>query len=50
MILLMKYQDDMPIRDIAGLFGKTESAIKMQIMRAKARAQKLRTEFEPVQE
>jgi RNA polymerase sigma factor (sigma-70 family) len=38
-ILLMKYLDDMPIKDMAQLFGKTESAIKMQILRAKHRAQ-----------
>lgn len=34
-ILLMKYMDDMSIKDIADFFHKTESAIKMQIMRAK---------------
>lgn len=38
-ILLMKYMDDMSIRDIADFFQKTESAIKMQIMRAKQKAQ-----------
>ena len=37
-ILLMKYQDDLSIRDIAGALNKTESAIKMQIMRAKGKA------------
>lgn len=37
-ILLMKYQDDMSIRDISAVLDKTESAIKMQIMRAKGRA------------
>lgn len=40
-ILLMKYIDDMSIRDIGALLGKTESAIKMQIMRAKHRSQAL---------
>ncbi|RME97776.1 MAG: sigma-70 family RNA polymerase sigma factor [Bacteroidetes bacterium] len=41
-ILLMKYQDGESIKDIAAHFGKTESAIKMQIKRAKERARKLR--------
>ena len=41
-ILLMKYQDGDPIRDIAERFGKTESAIKMQIKRAKERARDMR--------
>jgi len=34
-ILLMKYQDQMSIRDISGVLDKTESAIKMKIKRAK---------------
>lgn len=38
-ILMMKYIDDMQIRDIASILQKTESAIKMQIMRSKQRAQ-----------
>jgi RNA polymerase sigma factor (sigma-70 family) len=38
-VLLMKYMDDMSIKDIADFFQKTESAIKMQIMRAKMKAQ-----------
>ena len=38
-ILLMKYMDDMSIKEIADFFQKTESAIKMQIMRAKQKAQ-----------
>jgi RNA polymerase sigma factor (sigma-70 family) len=37
-ILQMKYQDDMSIREISEGLGKTESAIKMQILRAKSRA------------
>lgn len=37
-ILLMKYQDDMSIKDISEGIGKTESAVKMQIMRAKMKA------------
>lgn len=41
-ILLMKYQDDMSIREIAGTLSKTESAVKMKIKRAKAKAKKLK--------
>ncbi len=41
-ILLMKYQDDMSIKEIAGILGKTESAVKMRIKRAKAKAQHFR--------
>lgn len=37
-VLLMKYQDDMSIRDIAGILQKSESAIKMKIKRAKHKA------------
>jgi len=40
-ILMMKYIDDMSIKEIGDLLGKTESAIKMQIMRAKHRSQAL---------
>lgn len=42
MVLLMKYQDEMPIKEIAALTEKSESAVKMQLLRAKERAQKLR--------
>ncbi|MCA0235303.1 MAG: sigma-70 family RNA polymerase sigma factor [Bacteroidetes bacterium] len=38
-ILMMKYIDDLQIKEIGDVQGKTESAIKMQIMRAKQRAQ-----------
>ena len=41
MILLMKYQDDMSIRDISEVLDKTESAVKMKIKRAKHKAQEL---------
>lgn len=44
-ILLMKYQDDMSIKEIADILDKTESAIKMQIKRAKERAQKVKREL-----
>jgi RNA polymerase sigma-70 factor (ECF subfamily) len=40
-ILLMKYQDDLSIKEIAELTGKTESAVKMKIKRAKEKAQEL---------
>jgi RNA polymerase sigma factor (sigma-70 family) len=40
-ILMMKYIDDLSIRDIADVLGKSESAIKMQIMRAKQKAQQI---------
>ena len=38
-VLLMKYQDDMSIKDIAEVLSKSESAIKMKIKRAKHKAQ-----------
>lgn len=38
MILFMKFQDDMSITDIASALGIGESASKMRIKRAKARA------------
>jgi RNA polymerase sigma factor (sigma-70 family) len=41
MILLMKYQDDMSIKEIADILEKTESAIKMKIKRAKHKAQEI---------
>ncbi|HAD13988.1 MAG TPA: sigma-70 family RNA polymerase sigma factor [Saprospirales bacterium] len=40
-ILNMKYIDDMSIKEIGDVLDKTESAIKMQIMRAKIRAQSI---------
>ncbi len=44
-ILMMKYIDDMQIKEIGDVLGKTESAIKMQIMRAKQRAQIIHEEL-----
>ncbi len=44
-ILLMKYQDEMSIKEIADILDKTESAIKMKIKRAKAKAQETKREF-----
>lgn len=41
MIILMKYQDDMSIKEIAETIDKTESAVKMKIKRAKHKAQEL---------
>lgn len=41
-ILLMKYQDGMSIKEIAELLGKTESAVKMRIKRAKEKAKYLK--------
>jgi RNA polymerase sigma factor (sigma-70 family) len=38
LILLMKYQDDMSIKEIAESIKKTESAVKMKIKRAKHKA------------
>lgn len=38
-VLLMKYQDEMTIKEIAEILDKTESAIKMKIKRAKVKAQ-----------
>ncbi|MBC7775809.1 MAG: sigma-70 family RNA polymerase sigma factor [Phycisphaerae bacterium] len=38
-ILDMKYTDDLSIKEIGEVLNKTESAIKMQIMRAKIKAQ-----------
>lgn len=44
-ILMMKYIDDMQIKEIGDVLGKTESAIKMQIMRAKQRSQAIYNEL-----
>lgn len=41
MVLLMKYQDDMSIKEIADALDKTESAVKMKIKRAKHKAKDL---------
>ncbi|HOY07686.1 MAG TPA: sigma-70 family RNA polymerase sigma factor [Saprospiraceae bacterium] len=52
-ILMMKYIDDMQIREIGEVLGKTESAIKMQIMRAKQRSQMIYEEIyghDPIEE
>ena len=38
-VLLMKYQDELSIKEIAAMLNKSESAIKMKIKRAKHKAQ-----------
>lgn len=43
-ILLMKYQDDMSIREISGILNKSESAVKMKIKRAKQKFRKIHNE------
>lgn len=40
MILLMKYQDDMPIKEIADVLELGESAVKMRLKRAKEKVVK----------
>ncbi len=44
-VLLMKYQDDMSIKEIADLLDKTESAVKMKLKRAKEKAFRLKQEM-----
>ena len=45
MILLMKYQDDMPIKEMAELLELGESAIKMRLKRAKEKVVKVYQEL-----
>ncbi len=44
-VLLMKYQDGMSIKDISEVLDKTESAVKMKIKRAKAKAQMVKKDL-----
>lgn len=44
-LLLLKYKDGMKIKDIALLFDKNESAVKMQIKRAKEKAKRKHREL-----
>lgn len=44
-ILLMKYQDELSIKEIAASLEKSESAIKMKIKRAKHKAQRVYIEI-----
>lgn len=46
-ILLMKYQDELQIKEIAYMLNKTESAIKMRIKRAKEKAKRLKHTLYP---
>ena len=46
-VLLMKYQDELSIKEIAEILNKTESAIKMKIKRAKHKAQKVYRDIFP---
>ena len=39
-VLMMKYQDDLSIKEISEIFNKSESAVKMKIFRAKERFMK----------
>ncbi|MCB0519627.1 MAG: sigma-70 family RNA polymerase sigma factor [Lewinellaceae bacterium] len=48
-ILLMKYQDDLQIKEIAAILDKTESAVKMKIKRAKHKAQLVYKKLYPVE-
>ncbi|MGB4958017.1 MAG: sigma-70 family RNA polymerase sigma factor [Saprospiraceae bacterium] len=43
-ILMMKYQDDLSIKEICESINKTESAVKMKILRAKQRFLKIYNE------
>ncbi|MEL6863382.1 MAG: RNA polymerase sigma factor [Bacteroidota bacterium] len=40
-ILLMKYQDEMSIKEISSIIDKSESAVKMKLKRAKHKVQKV---------
>lgn len=44
-ILLMKYQDQMSIKEIADSLDITDSAVKMRLKRAKAKAQGVKNEL-----
>jgi len=44
MVLLMKYREDLSIKDISKAFSKSESAIKMKLKRAKNKVRKLYNE------
>lgn len=44
-LLLMKYQDDMSIKEMSDILDKSESAVKMKLKRAKEKAQRLKDEL-----
>jgi len=39
-VLMMKYQDDLSIKEIAGIFKATESAVKMRLLRSREKLRK----------
>lgn len=46
-VLLMKYQDELPVKEMAEALGVGESAIKMRLMRARERALALYRQLKP---
>jgi RNA polymerase sigma factor (sigma-70 family) len=40
-VILMKYQEELSIKEISEIIGKTESAVKMKIKRAKSKSKKI---------
>ena len=46
-VLMMKYQDDMSIREISEILNKSESSIKMKLKRARHKTQKVFKETFP---
>lgn len=44
-VLLMKYQEELSIKEISAIIGKTESAVKMKLKRAKHKSQKVYKEI-----
>ncbi len=48
-VLLMKYQDGMSIKEISSLTSKSESAVKMQIKRAKEKFMQMKEHLYPVE-
>lgn len=44
-LLLLKYKDGTKIRDIAEMLGKNESAVKMQLKRAREKAKRIHGEL-----
>jgi RNA polymerase sigma-70 factor (ECF subfamily) len=44
-ILLMKYQHELSIKEIADMLDKSESAVKMRIKRAKSKAQQMKKDM-----
>lgn len=40
-IIMMKYQDDRPVKDIAGAVGKSENAVKLHLSRAREKIRQM---------